>query len=196
MKQTITKKQAEVFGVILRQLFLLVGQCEDGISKVGFAVIANRVDVPYFCCVICAILFRRDGTYFPCPTETVKVRKTSTQDLLHIGKGDGGKVQFFRRAVLRDEEVGVVDRVPLIGIDYFIVVSIGPGKITGDAFLHILNTFSENLVDCKGGLVHVFRNSRIVIENRLSGCSGCSAIRQASEGKPRQEQNKKQRQRQ
>ena len=76
------------------------------------------------------------------------------------------------------------------------MISVCSGKIIGDALLHILNTFSENLVDCKGGLVHVFRNSRIVIEDRLPGCSGRSAARQASKDNPRQEQNKKQRQRQ
>ena len=124
------------------------------------------------------------------------MRKTSTQNLFHIGKGDGGKVQFFCRAVLRDEKVGVADRISLIGIYYFIVVPIRSSKITGDALLHILNALSENLIDRKGSLIHIFRNGRVVIEDRLPSCSGRSAIRQASEGKPRQEQNKKQRQRQ
>ena len=64
------------------------------------------------------------------------------------------------------------------------------------ALLHILNTLSENLIDCKGSLIHIFRNGRVVIEDRLPGCSGRSAIRQASKDNPRQEQNKKQRQRQ
>ena len=105
------------------------------------------------------------------------VREARTQDLLHVGEGDGGKVQIFRRAVLRNKQVGIADEIPLIGIDYFIVISVCSGKIIGDALLHILNTFSENLVDCKGGLVHVFRNSRIVIEDRLPGCSGRSAAR-------------------
>lgn len=70
------------------------------------------------------------------------------------------------------------------------------GKIIGDALLHILNALSENLVDRKGSLIHIFRNGRVVIEDRLPGCSGRSAIRQASKDNPRQEQNKKQRQRQ
>ena len=124
------------------------------------------------------------------------VRKARTQDLLHVGEGDGGKVQIFRRAVLRNKQVGIADEIPLIGIDYFIVVPSRSSKITGDALLHILNALSENLIDRKGSLIHIFRNGRVVIEDRLPSCSGRSAIRQASEGKPRQEQNKKQRQRQ
>ena len=70
------------------------------------------------------------------------------------------------------------------------------GKIIGDALLHILNAFSENLIDRKGSLIHIFRNGCVVIEDRLPGCSGRSAIRQASKDNPRQEQNKKQWQRQ
>ena len=97
---------------------------------------------------------------------------------------------------MRDKQVGIADKIPLIGIDYFIVVSVCSGKIIGDALLHILNTLSENLIDCKGSLIHIFRNGRVVIEDRLPGCSGRSAIRQASKDNPRQEQNKKQRQRQ
>ena len=76
------------------------------------------------------------------------------------------------------------------------MISIRSGKIIGDALLHILNTFSEDLIDRKGSLIHIFRNGRVVVEDRLPGCSGRSAVRQAPEGKPRQEQNKKQRQRQ
>ena len=70
------------------------------------------------------------------------------------------------------------------------------GEIVGDALLHVLNALSENLIDCKGSLIHIFRNGRIVIEDRLPGYSGRSAIRQASKDNPRQEQNKKQQQRQ
>ena len=105
------------------------------------------------------------------------VRKARTQDLLHVGEGDGGKVQFSCRAVLRDEKVGVADRISLIGIDYFIVVPIRSSKITGDALLHILNALSENLIDRKGSLIHIFRNGRIVVEDRLPNCSGRSAAR-------------------
>ena len=105
------------------------------------------------------------------------VRKARTQDLLHVGEGDGGKVQFSCRAVLRDEKVGVADKTPLIGIDYFIVISVCSGKIIGDALLHILNTFSENLIDRKGSLIHIFRNGCVVIEDRLPGYSGRSAAR-------------------
>ncbi len=106
------------------------------------------------------------------------------------------KSRFFCRAVLRDEQVGIADEIPLIGIDYFIVIPACSGEIVGDALLHILNAFSENLIDRKGSLIHVFRNSCVVIEDRLSMLPGRSAIRQASEGKPRQKQNKKQWQRQ
>ena len=105
------------------------------------------------------------------------VRKARTQDLLHVGEGDGGKVQFFRRTVLRDKQVGIADEIPLIGIDYFIAISVCSGKIIGDALLHILNTFSENLIDRKGSLIHIFRNGRIVVEDRLPNCSGRSAVR-------------------
>ena len=87
-------------------------------------------------------------------------------------------------------------RSPLIGIDYFIVIPACSGEIVGDALPHILNALSENLVDRKGSLIHIFRNGRVVIEDRLLGCSGRSAVRQASKDNPRQEQNKKQRQRQ
>ena len=124
------------------------------------------------------------------------MREARTQDLLHVGEGDGGKVQIFRRTVLRDKQVGIADEIPLIGIDYFIVISVCSGKIIGDALLHILNALSENLIDCKGSLIHIFRNGRIVIEDRLPSCSGRSAVRQASKDNPRQEQNKKQWQRQ
>ena len=105
------------------------------------------------------------------------VRKARTQDLLHVGEGDGGKVQIFRRAVLRNKQVVIADKIPLIGIDYFIVISVCSGKIIGDALLHILNTFSENLIDRKGSLIHIFRNGRIVVEDRLPNCSGRSAAR-------------------
>ena len=105
------------------------------------------------------------------------VRKARTQDLLHVGEGDGGKVQIFRRAVLRNKQVGIADKIPLIGIDYFLVISVCSGKIIGDALLHILNTFSENLIDRKGSLIHIFRNGRIVVEDRLPYCSGRSAAR-------------------
>ena len=105
------------------------------------------------------------------------VREARTQDLLHVGEGDGGKVQIFRRAILRDKQVGIADEIPLIGIDYFIVISVCSGKIIGDALLHILNALSENLIDRKGSLIHIFRNGRVVIEDRLSGCSGRSAAR-------------------
>ena len=114
------------------------------------------------------------------------VREARTQDLLHVGEGDGGKVQIFRRTVLRDKQVGIADEIPLIGIDYFIVISVCSGKIIGDALLHILNAFSEDLIDRKGSPIHIFRNGRVVIEDRLPGCSGRSAVRQAPEGKPRQ----------
>lgn len=106
------------------------------------------------------------------------------------------KSRFFRRAVLRDKQVGIADKIPLIGIDYFIVIPACSGEIVGDALLHILNAFSENLIDRKGSLIHIFRNGCVVIEDRLPSCSGRSAIRQASKDNPRQEQNKKQRQRQ
>ena len=105
------------------------------------------------------------------------VREARTQDLLHVGEGDGGKVQIFRRAVLRNKQVGIADDIHLIGIDYFIVISACSDKIIDDALLHILNAFSENLIDCKGSLIHIFRNGRIVIEDRLSNCSGRSAAR-------------------
>ena len=105
------------------------------------------------------------------------VRKARTQDLLHVGEGDGGKVQIFRRAVLRNKQVGIADATPLIGIDYFIAISVCSGTIIGDALLHILNTFSENLIDRKGSLIHIFRNGRIVVEDRLPNCSGRSAAR-------------------
>ena len=114
------------------------------------------------------------------------VREARTQDLLHVGEGDGGKVQIFRRTVLRDKQVGIADEIPLIGIDYSIVISVCSGKIIGDALLHILNAFSEDLIDRKGSPIHIFRNGRVVIEDRLPGCSGRSAVRQAPEGKPRQ----------
>ena len=105
------------------------------------------------------------------------VRKARTQDLLHVGEGDGGKVQIFRRAVLRNKQVGIADEIPLIGIDYFIAISVCSGKIIGDALLHILNALSENLIDRKGSLIHIFRNGRIVVEDRLPNCSGRSAAR-------------------
>ena len=119
------------------------------------------------------------------------VREARTQELLHIGKSNGGKVQLFCCAVLRDEKVGVADKIPLIGIDYFIVIPACSGKIIGDALLRILNALSENLIDRKGSLIHIFRNGCVVIEDRLPGYSGRSAIRQASKDNPRQEQNKK-----
>ena len=97
---------------------------------------------------------------------------------------------------MRDKQIGIADEIPLIGIDNFIVISVCSGKIIGDAHLHILNAFSEDLIDRKGSLIHIFRNGRVVIEDRLPGCSGRSAVRQASKDNPRQEQNKKQRQRQ
>ena len=114
------------------------------------------------------------------------VREARTQELLHIGKSNGGKVQLFCCAVLRDEKVGVADKIPLIGIDYFIVIPACSGKIIGDALLRILNALSENLIDRKGSLIHIFRNGCVVIEDRLPNCSGRSAARQAPEGKPRQ----------
>ena len=124
------------------------------------------------------------------------MREARTQDLLHVGEGDGGKVQIFCRTVLRNKQVGIADEIPLIGIDYFIVIPACSGEIVGDALLHILNAFSENLIDRKGSLIHIFRNGCVVIEDRLPCYSGRSAIRQASKDNPRQEQNKKQRQRQ
>ena len=196
MEQAVAKKQAEVFRIILRQIFLFVSQREDGVRKIGFTVIADRVDVPCLRRIFLAVLLRRDSTHLHRSAEAVKMREARTQDLLHVGEGDGGKVQIFRRAVLRNKQVGIADEIPLIGIDYFIVISIRSGKIVGDALLHILNTFSEDLIDRKGSLIHIFRNGRVVVEDRLPGCSGRSAVRQAPEGKPRQEQNKKQRQRQ
>ena len=105
------------------------------------------------------------------------MRKTRSQELLHIGKSNGGKVQFFCHTILRDKQVGIADEIPLIGIDYFIVISVCSGKIIGDALLHILNALSENLIDRKGSLVHIFRNGCVVIEDRLPGCSGRSAAR-------------------
>ena len=48
------------------------------------------------------------------------MREAGTQEPLHISKSNGGKVQLFCRTVLRDEKVGVADKIPLIGIDYFI----------------------------------------------------------------------------
>ena len=105
------------------------------------------------------------------------VREARTQDLLHVGEGDGDKVQFFCRTILRDKQVGIADEIPLIGIDYSIVISVCSGKIIGDALLHILNALSENLIDRKGSLIHIFRNGRVVVEDRLPGCSGRSAAR-------------------
>ena len=105
------------------------------------------------------------------------MREARTQDPLHVGEGDGGKVQIFRRAVLRNKQVGIADEISLIGIDYFIVISVCSGKIIGDALLRILNALSENLIDRKGSLIHIFRNGRVVIEDRLPGCSRRSAAR-------------------
>ena len=196
MEQAIAKKQAEIFRVVFRQPFLFVSQRKNGVRKVGFTIIADRVDVPCLRRIFLAVLLRRDSTHLHRSAEAVKVREARTQDLLHVGEGDGGKVQIFRRAVLRDKQIGIADEIPLIGIDYFIVISVCSGKIIGDAHLHILNAFSEDLIDRKGSLIHIFRNGRVVIEDRLPGCSGRSAVRQASKDNPRQEQNKKQRQRQ
>ena len=196
MEQAIAKKQAEIFRVVFRQPFLFVSQRKNGVRKVGFTIIADRVDVPCLRRIFLAVLLRRDSTHLHRSAEAVKVREARTQDLLHVGEGDGGKVQIFRRAVLRDKQVGIADKIPLIGIDYFIVIPACSGEIVGDALLHVLNALSENLIDCKGSLIHIFRNGRIVIEDRLPGYSGRSAIRQASKDNPRQEQNKKQRQRQ
>ena len=92
---------------------------------------------------------RRDSTHLHRSAEAVKVREARTQDLLHVGEGDGGKVQIFRRAVLRDKQVGIADEIPLIGIAYFIVIPACSGEIVGDALLHILNAFSENRIDRK-----------------------------------------------
>ena len=196
LEQAVAKKQAEIFRVVFRQPFLFVSQRKDGVRKVGFTIIADRVDVPCLRRIFLAVLLRRDNTHLHRSAEAVKVREARTQDLLHVGEGDGGKVQFFRRAVLRDKQVGIADKIPLIGIDYFIVIPVCSGEIVGDALLHILNAFSENLIDRKGSLIHIFRNGCVVIEDRLPGYSGRSAIRQASKDNPRQEQNKKQRQRQ
>ena len=196
LEQAVAKKQAEIFRIIFCQTFLFVSQCKNGVRKIGFTIIADRVDVPCLRRIFLAVLLRRDSTHLHRSAEAVKVREARTQDLLHVGEGDGGKVQIFRRAILRDKQVGIADEIPLIGIDYFIVISVCSGKIIGDALLHILNALSENLIDRKGSLIHIFRNGCVVIEDRLPGCSGRSAIRQASKDNPRQEQNKKQRQRQ
>ena len=186
MEQAVAKKQAEVFRIIFRQAFLFVSQRKDGVRKVGFTIIADRVDVPCLRRIFIAVLLRRDSTHLHRSAEAVKVREARTQDLLHVGEGDGGKVQIFRRAVLRNKQVGIADEIPLIGIDYFIVIPACSGEIVGDALLYILNAFSENLIDCKGSLIHIFRNGRIIVKDRLPSCSGHSAVRQASEGKPRQ----------
>ena len=196
MEQAVAKKQAEIFRIIFRQAFLFVSQCKNGVRKIGFTIIADRVDVPCLRRIFLAVLLRRDSTHLHRSAEAVKVREARTQDLLHVGEGDGGKVQTFRRTVLRDKQVGIADEIPLIGIDYFIVIPACSGEIVGDALLYILNAFSENLIDCKGSLIHIFRNGRIIVKDRLPSCSGHSAVRQASKDNPRQEQNKKQRQRQ
>ena len=120
MEQAIAKKQAEIFRVVFRQPFLFVSQRKNGVRKVGFTIIADRVDVPCFQCIFLAVLLRRDSTHLHRSAEAVKVREARTQDLLHVGEGDGGKVQIFRRAVLRNKQVGIADEIPLIGIDYFI----------------------------------------------------------------------------
>ena len=45
LEQAVAKKQAEVFRIIFRQAFLFVSQRKDGVRKVGFTIIADRVDV-------------------------------------------------------------------------------------------------------------------------------------------------------
>ena len=114
---------AEIFSIVFRQTFLFVSQRKNGIRKVGFTIIADRVDVPCLRRIFLAVLLRRDSTHFHRSAEAVKVREARTQDLLHVGEGDGGKVQFFCRAVLRNKQVGIADEISLIGIDYFIMIS-------------------------------------------------------------------------
>lgn len=61
LEQAITKKQTEVFRIVFRQTFLFVSQRKDGVRKVGFTIIADRVDVPRFCSVLLTVLLRRDS---------------------------------------------------------------------------------------------------------------------------------------
>ena len=75
MEQAVAKKQAEVFRIILRQIFLFVSQRKDGVRKVGFTIIADRVDVPCLRRIFLAVLLRRDSTHLHRSAEAVKVRE-------------------------------------------------------------------------------------------------------------------------
>lgn len=59
LEQAVAKKQAEVFRIIFRQAFLFVSQRKDGVRKVGFTIIADRVDVPCLRRIFIAVLLRR-----------------------------------------------------------------------------------------------------------------------------------------
>ena len=95
MEQAVAKKHAEIFRIIFRQAFLFVSQCKNGVRKIGFTIIADRVDVPCLRRIFLAVLLRRDSTHLHRSAEAVKVREARTQALLHVGEGDGAKSSSF-----------------------------------------------------------------------------------------------------
>ena len=89
------------------------------------------------------------------------------QDSGQIIQRNALKILIPGSAILRDDEVGVVDRAGGIGIFNFHLVSAGRSKVRFNAGHHIVQRFAQDGVDGKSDVVGVLHDCSFAVEDRL-----------------------------
>ena len=88
------------------------------------------------------------------------------QDSGQVIQRNALKVFIPGSTILRDDEVGVVDRAGGIGIFDLHLVSPRRSKILLDAGDHIIQGLTQDGVDGKGNVIGVFHDSSFAVEDR------------------------------
>ena len=90
------------------------------------------------------------------------------QHIFHIRNGNPFDLFAAGRAVLRQEQVNVIDHTAFIGILNLQLVCLGTGKILFDFFQHILKRLRQDDIHRISDLVYVFCYGLAAVQDRLS----------------------------
>ena len=116
------------------------------------------------------------------------------QDSGQIIQRNALKILIPGSAILRDDEVGVVDRAGGIGIFNLHLVSAGRSKVRFNAGHHIVQCLAQDGVDGKSDVVGVLHDCSFAVEDRLLRVCRRKSVDQTAENQPGQHQNKQDRQ--
>ena len=116
------------------------------------------------------------------------------QDSGQIIQRNALKILIPGSAILRDDEIGVIDGAGRIGIFDLHLVSAGRGKVRFNAGYHIVQCLAQDGIDGKCDVVGVLYDSSFAVEDRMFRVRWRKGIDQTAENQPGKHQNKQDRQ--